>query len=306
MTAFVAAVGWLWPVLGFAQTADIDVFILAGQSNMSGYGRVDQLGAPYNAKQDDVLFWWGAAMQEIEPGITYTTANHYHWHDLQAGRGIRGKPNFGPELSFGRKLADEMPGRRIAVIKHALGGTNLAYDWNPDPNVPRLYPQYDLFKNEVHNAIGELKAAGFNPIIRAMGWMQGESDALAASTFNAGNPNTYQANLQGLIAAVREEFDMPEMQFIIGRIQNEQPDAPHNAVVRAAQVQVGESVQNADWIDTDDLALFSDRLHYNNEGLIDLGERFAEAYLATVPEPAGGLMAAVGCCVLATRRIVRA
>jgi lysophospholipase L1-like esterase len=46
--------------------------------------------------------------------------------------------------------------------------------------------------------------------------------------------------------------------------------------VRKAQVAVAEKNPRGAWVDTDDLNGPKDGLHYNKEGYVELGKRFAE------------------------------
>ena len=97
------------------------VFIMAGQSNMEGAdahaNRIDEYpvfkgaGAP----QADVLFT-SLTFQE--------TSGSALWRPLAPG------DSFGPEITFARKLKRSGMDS-IAIIKSAVGGTTVAFDWNP-------------------------------------------------------------------------------------------------------------------------------------------------------------------------------
>jgi hypothetical protein len=51
-----------------------------------------------------------------------------------------------------------------------------------------------------------------------------------------------------------------------------------------AQVSVSQSHFAADWVDTDDLPK-SDWVHFNNIGILTLGERMAKAWRAAIQDP---------------------
>ena len=66
--------------------------------------------------------------------------------------------------------------------------------------------------------------------------------------------------------------------MIIGRIHSSvpQPTFEHFLTVRTSQVAVAESDGFSDWIDTDDISLLDDSLHFDAAGQLALGQRFAE------------------------------
>jgi hypothetical protein len=119
--------------------------------------------------------------------------------------------------------------------------------------------------------------------------MQGESDA--ANPYYAA---AYQTNLTNLIAAVRSDFNTPDMPFVIGRIAPAWGYPEYNALVRAAQVTVPTLVNNASWINTDDLQISTAiPPHYGTQGQIDLGMRFANQFIQ-IPEPGSFIMLVLG------------
>jgi alpha-galactosidase len=266
--------------------AEVKVFLLAGQSNMAGLGGYTgyPLGkpwddppydhadlpcpAPYDKPQTEVKFWnYGA-----KPGDDHANVLKAGdaWVDLQPGFGHR-DDGFGPEVSFGYQLKKLYPKDDIYLIKSSTGGTNLAVDWNPNPD--SMGPQYKLFKTRVDAALANLTAAGKKPTIAGMIWMQGEDDST-----NPAFAKAYQENLLHFIKKVREDFKAPEMKFVIGRItymaklwtSTETID-----IVRAAQQKAAEVDGNAAWFDTDDLK-WSYYGHYGTNGQIELGCRFAK------------------------------
>lgn len=80
------------------------VFLLAGQSNMSGAGRYDQLKNTEQHPPEGVKIWHENQWQMLTPGVS---ANE--------GR-------FGPEFAFGRAMKQAYPEDEIYLIKTAAGG----------------------------------------------------------------------------------------------------------------------------------------------------------------------------------------
>ncbi|MBI5549126.1 MAG: hypothetical protein HY901_35015 [Deltaproteobacteria bacterium] len=242
-----------------ADAGTVHVYLLAGQSNMLGHGLSTELSAPFDSPQDDVLLWHDDTLG---------------WNSLQVGSG-KFVDGFGPELSFGRAMADARPAERIVLIKHAVGNTNLAYDWKPDTG-----PQYQAFSSKVAAALRALAERNLTYKIDGFVWMQGESD-----TFNLADAQAHEANLQAFVARVRSDFDAPALPFVLGRIRKDLPNSsfPHTTVVRDAQAAVARLDSKVRMVDTDDLPPNADATHYSSQGLIMLGQRFANGFLAPKP-----------------------
>ena len=78
------------------------VFLLAGQSNMTGNGpKTNDLTEAQQAPQDDVWIYGGVDESASKLG------------PLQPGFGSP----YGPEITFGRSIADGLPHENFALIK---------------------------------------------------------------------------------------------------------------------------------------------------------------------------------------------
>jgi hypothetical protein len=271
-------------------SAATKVFLLGGQSNMSGvggysgyihdsppwsdppYNHADApCPKPYSSPLPAVKFWnYGYGKKPAD--FVNDPLPGDGWVDLQPGFGHRAD-QFGPELGFGHRLHELFPKDDIYLIKSAYGGTNLAVQWNPDPKA--MGPRYKQFHERVHAALANLKKAGRDPKIVGMIWMQGEDDST-----NAQFAKDYEKNLKNLIATVRTEFKAPHMKFVVGRITDMSKlwATPEQIrTVRTAQEKVPALVGNASWINTDDLK-WGYYGHYGTQGQIELGIRFANQF----------------------------
>jgi hypothetical protein len=156
-------------LVSLCHAAPVRVFVLAGQSNMVGGGAMDDLPTePFDlsAPQDDIEYHFlirgenplaaagWSPLRPLWPGFTGTT--------------------YGPELTFGRRLADQFHGESIAIIKVAQGGTDLQNDWNPSGETGTTY---QAMIDHVALAMGQLEAAGDAPIVSGFVWVQGSGDA---------------------------------------------------------------------------------------------------------------------------------
>src|SRR5262245_53244180 len=93
-------------------TAPVQVLLLVGQSNMDGAPDVGELRTPYDAPQSDVWIW----QDDLSTNVGWTSLRGGFGGDSNKGSGGNGG-QFGPELSFGRTLADARPESQFALIK---------------------------------------------------------------------------------------------------------------------------------------------------------------------------------------------
>ena len=266
------------------------VFLIAGQSNAAGVGGYPEdipCPAPYNAAQSGVKFWNYNPIPATLPFEGYNDPGVGDgWSSLRPGFGYTNY-EFGPEVSFGYTLHNLFPRDQVYLVKYAISSQDLAVCWNPN-GTHSIYP---MFKARVNAAMANLAAAGLNPQIDGMIWMQGEMDA--DNAYSATAAASYATNLTSFIARVRSDFDSPDMRFVVGRVLDYYDTTPPGgaAMVRNAQMTVPALVGNASWIDTDDLERAYSG-HYGTQGQIDLGIRFANQFVM-MPEPPTLLMVSI-------------
>lgn len=241
------------PISLLAESAKkTEVFLLAGQSNMNGLGKVENLPEPYKRDFEKVKVW---------------DSEDKKWVPLSPGVVNKDGKTFGPELSFGHAITEVLPGDDIRLVKFAVNGTALYNDW-----APKEGPQYKGFMRTAKAALADLDAAKADYEIAGMLWLQGESDALEHKA------ETYEKNLTAFIDHMRTEFKTPDMPFIIARVCTHYGGKSGQAqIVREAQVKIAEEDENVAWFDTDDCepVIYG---HYNARGQVKIGNRFAEKY----------------------------
>ncbi len=254
--------------------ARVRVYILAGQSNMSGCNDVRNLDPTWQDTLYEPMLYWD--MQSPNPGFL----------PLTPGTSTASCSNpapefyFGPELSFGRELVGMYPSEQVLLIKYAVGGTNLYADWTtPTGEFPMGGPLWNQLKLTIDTALNDLLAMGYEYQIDGFLWMQGESDG--DKQFRA---NAYQTKLTNFIASMRSHTGRPDMPFVLGRVRN--AGQPHIQKVRDAQVAVASADPNTCWFDTDDLPWLPDGIHYDDPSMITLGQRFADR-LSVFLDPLG-------------------
>ena len=83
-------------------------FVCAGQSNMAGDVHRDELPESYHH--------WPQQVQCIGPEGTFSPL---------------AQEKSGPEIGFAEILQALWPDEPILIVKHAIGGSNLANEWSP-------------------------------------------------------------------------------------------------------------------------------------------------------------------------------
>ena len=104
---------------------------------------------------------------------------------------------------------------------------------------------YDKLLKRVKRSIAGQQLASVTYI-----WMQGEADA------GNGWGAVYEKSFYGILDQFKKDLDLKEIDFVIGRINDHwltSRGVKDGDVVRAAQVRIGESCTNGDWVNTDDL-----------------------------------------------------
>lgn len=260
-----------------ASADNVKVFLLGGQSNMVGTG-VSTSGLPTSPTnlqnpQNDVLFHYNNS------GLT----------TLRPGSGN----SFGPEITFGRTIADAFPDEHFALLKYAQGGSDIDTDW--DPNINNNV--YSDFRASITNGLVEILNAGHTIEIVGMLWTQGERDARIGRT----TPQ-YEADFSEFIGDIRANYgtDLP---FFFNRLSTGQTDlpAPGLTAIRTAQENVAAADPNIYMIDADDMS-FHDQLHFDAAGQIALGEAFGASYISSVPEPSSLLLLGMASLLMARCR----
>lgn len=259
----------------------IDVFIIGGQSNATGQGYIRNIPESFQV-DTTVLFYYSRFLNNGEGGE--------RWQALCQASETKDK--FGVELSLGTKLHKLFPERKIALIKHALSGSNLYKQWNPGNKPGETQgEEYVKFIQTIKNGLAKLKESGYAPVIRAMVWQQGEADARDIAGME--QSRRYGIHLRNFIEQVRKELACENMPFIYGTVMPLAADRfTGRDLVREAQVAVSEksgsdlSVQNAILVHADDLQMRytdyktpypTDDVHLGTYGILTLGERFADA-----------------------------
>ena len=232
-----------------AQVPRLQLFLLAGQSNMAGRGVVepeDRVPHPRVWVFDEQQRWVAA----VDP---------LHFDKPIAG--------VGPGRSFGIALADAEPGATIGLVPVAVGGSPVA-SWEPGAvHLQTGSKPYD-------DALKRIRGANAAGEFRAILWHQGENDSGSAATHD------YEAKLTRLIARLRAELEDPALPVLIGQL-GRFADAPWSEPRRqidAVHQKLARELNNVAFVSSDGLAHKGDRVHFDSASARALGRRYAEAY----------------------------
>jgi lysophospholipase L1-like esterase len=217
------------------------MIIMAGQSNMMGRGRTYNLPADYKQTPSNISFFYQGRPHKLAEFSS-----------------------FGPEVAFAHEVARAFPQDRIILVKQAVTGSSIK-QWMPNGAI------YNGLLRQIGFATDEYPTN----VVDAVLWMQGESDARS----DAQEAKQYGSRLYTLIQHLRSDTDAPQSLFILGLINPEHPAFLMTESVRQQQQQIQQQLPNVMTISTDGLGKLPDRMHYDAEGQIQLGKRFAEAYI---------------------------
>jgi hypothetical protein len=236
---------------------DCKIFIMAGQSNMAGYGK----------------------FADLPENLVYIPENVNIYSISLDGSLSLFNDQFGPEFRMAQMLGEVMTNTCLVFIKYAVGGSSMM-DWDPDWTQEKaditgnsdFGPLYLKLLSFVEDVLKNLKTTY---TIEAFFWMQGEADSKFEIT-----AKNYQENFIKFIENVREDFNRYDLPVILGQINPPMLLYPYRDIVRNAQASTANLIPNVLLVYTDDLPKKNDLIHYNTDGQLRLGTRFVEGYLS--------------------------
>ncbi len=254
------------------------VFLFAGQSNMVGSdAHADRI--------DDYPNFKGAGEPQSDVPYSYILGN-----GDEASKGwVPLKPlrSFGPEVMFARRVRQQAS-FPIAIIKSAVGGTTVAFDWNPDApdKGQKLYPRTLKL---IRESLDELDKRGVRYRLEAVIWHQGENDMLDRNLYKQ-----YADGLTKLVAQLRADLKAPELKWYIAEVSEKgiwgMDHRSNLGSLRQQQEQVLKADPLLRWVPTSHLAFEvmgsgQPHYHFGTQGQLQMGEAFAAAYLRDIGQP---------------------
>ena len=228
------------------------LFLLVGQSNMAGRGRIAEVDR-----------------QPLPKVLVYSQSQR--WIPARAPLHFD-KPNVvgvGIGRAFAKAVTQANPQCTVGLIPCAVGGSPIS-TWQPGGyhRSTKTHPWDDM----LHRARAALPVGTLKGIL----WHQGESDCqpeLAAQ---------YEDRLQALISRFRQKLQSPTVPFLAGQMGQfpEQPwDAAKRRVDAAHRALPGQVARTA-FVPSLGLGHKGDEVHFDAKSYRELGRRYARAWLA--------------------------
>ena len=244
---------------------DFHLFLLMGQSNMSGgvglaagdTKPVPQVLKMRYAKDGEEPKWAAGA------------------HPLHPGRPNK-KARFGPGLSFAEAYLADNPGVTVGLIPMAWGGRSIV----------QLSKGSEIYGD----AIRHTKAAMQVGTLKGVLWHQGESDTVEQTRTDA-----YEKRLYRLIEDVREDLGNPQLPFIVGNLAEFYGTGQdHKAPDRVARItkikeilkRLPKKVPHTGFVESTGCSPAARaKVHFDRKSCVLLGKRYAKVYADLFAKP---------------------
>jgi hypothetical protein len=219
------------------------LYLLIGQSNMSGRGAVEAGDTVGNQR----------ILSLNKNGEWIIAKDPLHFDKAKTG--------VGPGLSFARAMLNNLPSDvKIGLIPCACGGSPIRV-WAPG----QFWQQTNSYPYD--DAVSRTKLALRNGTLKGILWHQGESDKKPASVA------VYKSNLKRLVSALRDEFEAPEVPFIAGEIG---AFRKNNDLLNNVLHEAKADITFYDVISATGLMHKGDSTHFDTPSQYILGQRYAD------------------------------
>lgn len=247
----------------------MDLFLLAGQSNMCGRGRTDDESkimnehrAKYGDEKRRISVFDVECNVDPAPGNIYTYEN---FPDPMAFMQPK-KVGVGPGLRFAERILEEGSSREVGLIPVAVGGLPI------DVWLPGTGHCYNTAIERARKAMKKGK-------LRAILWHQGESDSGEKSECHL-----WGSKLQTVIEGFRKDLgdsDLPVLVGTLGDYLKENPMANMFGRFEEINAEMRKAVRtmhNCALVESEGLPHAGDFLHFSGEGASRLGDRYFDQW----------------------------
>ncbi len=274
----------------------IDMYLIAGQSNAAGESYATNVSGTF----DNVLYA-GETNCSMSSGSASSRYMTYPYISVKKGLGTNANC-IGPEFGMAKYLNGIYTADNKALIfKSAAGGVSLCNETpsDADANHGNWYPdrtgntfkggQYRRFIQNFFTVVNDLKTHGYEPVVKAFVWMQGEADIWGT------NATRYTSVFTEFCRSMREDLgniltktyeEMLDMPFIVGEISptGGYGRSGYNRATNEAFIEIQRGfpdvipnvkVVKSSAFDTD---IANDNVwHWSGEDMVTIGEMFARA-----------------------------
>ena len=261
----------------------LKTFVLAGQSNMVGYGDSTELPDDLRKGNDRVLMFEDGKWQPLRPHSPASAIESMKRLGLT-------EYHFGPEIAFGHEMAKAFPDETIGIIKHAAGGTSLLA-WKPDWSKAEADRVGQAGRGPLYKALmDKIKQAQEERDIEVVGflWLQGGGDMKKVDV-----AKEYLDNLKSFVAALRRDTGVADLPFLYGSprpagVPDDLSDLVPEVVegvrpgaqwVVKAQFDAQKEIPHSTMVILRDIEKHPQNVHYNTAGQLAVGKLFAGAFL---------------------------
>ena len=233
-----------------------DLYIIAGQSNSSGYGR----GCIFDPPEIGVHLLRNSGRWDLATHPMNESTKTIHNENTETGN-----PGHSPYLSFAKMLKREL-GYPIGLIQASKGGSSINR-WNPS----EVGDLYECMLNIIKLQGGKIKG---------ILWYQGASEAISR------NSAGYLDRFENMVVTLRRTLNMSELPFLTVQ-QNRHTDAKpvsddiYWGMIREAQRQAAKKIPQVFVIPANDCRL-SDGIHNSASSNMVIGERLAKLALCGI------------------------
>ena len=228
-----------------AADADFHLYLLIGQSNMAGRGKIelqDKVAVPRVLMLNKANEWVSA----VDPiSFDKTIAG------VSLGR------------TFGIEMAKANKAVKIGLIPSAVGGTPIR----------RWQQNGDLYKSALKRA----KLAQQDGVIKGILWHQGEGDSGKEAT-----AKIYEAQLHAMITAWRKDLGGGNIPIVVGEMGRFYKRAKFKHVVDTALKALPSKMKHAAWVSAEGLEHKGDVVHFNAPSYRELGKRYSAKMQALI------------------------
>ena len=232
------------PASHFGMNESLDIYLLIGQSNMAGRGKLGEV----SALRDPRVFMY-------RDGRWIIAEEPLH-RDKPSIAGVGLGMSFAMEFLHARRTA-------IGLVPCAVGGTPLS----------RWIPGADLYVN----AVSVTKQAMSHGTLRGILWHQGESDSGKLE-----DASSYGQRFRHMIGSLRAELsqaDVPVVAGELGAFLKGYPGADFFAVVNQHLRNLEQSLPAYGCVSAEGLIDNGDNLHFNAGSLSEFGRRYAARFV---------------------------
>ena len=251
-----------WP---YQKGSKVRLFVLAGHRNMEGERAFVQ-ELPVLEGNATLLKENAAIAYKYSIGGGYKTSNG--WEALAPGGFYS---TFGPELSFGRKLAQQGNGN-VAIAKFTHSGSQII-DWTPEGSIAKSRNLYSDFVVFVRESIAELEAKGQQVELAGIFYHLGEND-MSFTPYRENAPDW----LRSIIDQSRKDLAQPSLKWFVSQQPPTDDKAVNEIDVTAGLERAAGADENLIHIKAFNLPTQEKKIVLDTAGIVQLGEVIARAY----------------------------